>query len=107
MALALMLFQQLSGINAVMFYLQDIFIAAGNEMEPPGMSAFIVCVVQVTLKVVHNPTTILLICFATLTTLQACRLLVTVIRAEHKRFMIQMACCFLLHFSQAEYLIPN
>ena len=107
MALALMLFQQLSGINAVMFYLQDIFIAAGNEMKPPGMSAFIVCVVQVTLKVVHNPTTILLICFATLTTLQDCRMLLTVIRAEHKRFMIQMACCFLLHFSQSADLIPT
>ena len=47
MALALMLFQQLSGINAVMFYLQDIFIAAGTDDNPPGISAFLVCLVQV------------------------------------------------------------
>lgn len=47
MACALMLFQQFSGINAVMFYLQNIFNAAGTEINPPGVSAFIVCLVQV------------------------------------------------------------
>jgi hypothetical protein len=44
MALALMLFQQFSGVNAVLFYLQDIFDAAGSELST---SAFIVCLVQV------------------------------------------------------------
>ena len=47
MALALMLFQQFSGINAVLFYLQEIFTATGNELEPVGISAFIICLVQV------------------------------------------------------------
>ena len=47
MAMALMFFQQFSGINAVIFYLQNIFNAAGTEINPPGMSAFIVCLVQV------------------------------------------------------------
>ncbi len=37
MACALMLFQQFSGINAVMFYLQNIFNAAGTEINPPGV----------------------------------------------------------------------
>ena len=47
MAMALMFFQQFSGINAVIFYLQNIFNAAGTEIDPPGMSAFIVVLVQV------------------------------------------------------------
>jgi hypothetical protein len=47
MAMALMFFQQFSGINAVIFYLQDIFDASGTDMELPGLSAFIVCLVQV------------------------------------------------------------
>jgi hypothetical protein len=47
MAMALMFLQQFSGINAVIFYLQNIFNAAGTEINPPGMSAFIVCIVQV------------------------------------------------------------
>jgi hypothetical protein len=51
MAMALMFFQQFSGINAVIFNLQGIFMAAGNEIPPSGMSAFVVCLVQV---VFHN-----------------------------------------------------
>ena len=44
--LALMFFQQCSGINAVLFYLQDIFTKAGIDMDP-GLSAFIVTLAQV------------------------------------------------------------
>uniref|UniRef100_A0A1B6E0I4 Major facilitator superfamily (MFS) profile domain-containing protein n=1 Tax=Clastoptera arizonana TaxID=38151 RepID=A0A1B6E0I4_9HEMI len=45
-ALGLMLFQQFSGINAVIFYSQQIFKEAGSTLDP-GLSAIIVGVVQV------------------------------------------------------------
>ena len=44
--MALMFFQQFSGINAVLFYLKDIFIKAGSDMDA-GLSAFIIGLVQV------------------------------------------------------------
>ena len=44
--LALMFFQQYSGINAVLFYLTDIFITAGSELDPT-VAATIVTLVQV------------------------------------------------------------
>ena len=44
--LTLMFFQQFSGINAVLFYLTDIFIKAGTDIDP-GLSATIVALVQV------------------------------------------------------------
>jgi hypothetical protein len=49
MAMALMLFQQLSGINAVIFNLQTVFNSAGTSDEPAGISSFAVCAVQVVL----------------------------------------------------------
>ncbi|XP_021936732.1 facilitated trehalose transporter Tret1-like [Zootermopsis nevadensis] len=45
-SLGLMVFQQLSGINAVIFYSVDIFDAAGSTLDPK-VSAIIVGVVQV------------------------------------------------------------
>jgi len=44
--MALMLFQQFSGINAVIFYTQQIFVSANSEMDPLNAS-IIVAVVQV------------------------------------------------------------
>ena len=44
--LALMFFQQYSGINAVLFYLTDIFISAGSDLDP-GLAAFLVTLMQV------------------------------------------------------------
>ncbi len=43
---ALMFFQQFSGVNAVLFYLTDIFIAADTGISP-GLSATLVSLVQV------------------------------------------------------------
>ena len=47
--IALMFFQQFAGINAVLFYLKDVFIKAGSTMDP-GLSAFIIGIVQVNSK---------------------------------------------------------
>lgn len=44
--IGLMFFQQFAGINAVLFYLKDVFIKAGSDMDA-GLSAFLVGVVQV------------------------------------------------------------
>ena len=44
--LALMFFQQYSGINAVLFYLTDIFIKAGSSLDP-GLAATLVSIMQV------------------------------------------------------------
>ena len=45
-AIALMFFQQFSGINEVLFYLTKIFGKAGSDMDL-GLSGFIVTLVQV------------------------------------------------------------
>ena len=45
-SLALMFFQQFSGINQVLFYMTDIFEAAGSDMNP-GTSNFLVNSMQV------------------------------------------------------------
>ena len=45
-SLCLMAFQQLSGINEVVFYMNNIFIAAGSSIDP-GLSNFIVNLMQV------------------------------------------------------------
>jgi len=45
-AIGLMLFQQLSGVNSIIFYASDIFSKAGNSIEP-NQAAIIVGVVQV------------------------------------------------------------
>lgn len=45
-SLGLMFFQQVSGINAVIFYTNDIFIAAGSDIKP-SIAAIIVGVMQV------------------------------------------------------------
>ena len=47
---ALMLFQQFSGINAVIFYAQTIFNAAGSTLDP-AICTIIVGVVQVVMTV--------------------------------------------------------
>lgn len=44
--IALMFFQQWSGINAVLFYLKDVFIKAGSTLDA-GLSSFIIGLVQV------------------------------------------------------------
>ena len=44
--MGLMFFQQFSGINAVIFYLQYIFYKAGSSMDP-GLSSFFVTLSQV------------------------------------------------------------
>lgn len=44
--IALMFFQQWSGINAVLFYLKDVFIKAGSTIDA-GLSSFIIGIVQV------------------------------------------------------------
>lgn len=49
-SLALMLFQQFSGINAVIFYAQSIFVAAGSTLAP-AVCTIIVGVVQVVMTV--------------------------------------------------------
>lgn len=49
-SLALMLFQQFSGINAVIFFAQDIFEAAGSTLDP-AVCTMIVGVVQVVMTV--------------------------------------------------------
>jgi len=43
---ALMFIQQFSGVNAVMFYLKDVFIKANTNIDP-GLSAFIISIDQV------------------------------------------------------------
>ena len=40
MCMVVMFLQQFCGINAVLFYLKDIFIKAGSDMDP-GLAAFI------------------------------------------------------------------
>ena len=45
LSLGLVLFQQLSGINAVLFYSQDIFSASGGSLEP-AVATIIVGVVM-------------------------------------------------------------
>lgn len=45
-SLCLMAFQQLSGINEVVFYMNKIFVAAGSSIDP-GLSNFIVNLMQV------------------------------------------------------------
>lgn len=47
-SLCLMAFQQLSGINEVVFYMNHIFEAAGSSIDP-GLSNFIVNLMQVTI----------------------------------------------------------
>jgi len=49
-SLALMLFQQFSGINAVIFYAQGIFESAGSTLDP-ALCTIIVGVVQVVMTV--------------------------------------------------------
>lgn len=49
-SLALMLFQQFSGINAVIFFAQDIFKAAGSTLDP-AICTIIVGVVQVVMTI--------------------------------------------------------
>lgn len=49
-SLALMLFQQFSGINAVIFFAQNIFEAAGSTLDP-AVCSIIVGVVQVVMTV--------------------------------------------------------
>ena len=45
-SMALMFFQQFSGINAVLFYLSAIFQATGSSMDP-GLQSFLVGLAQV------------------------------------------------------------
>ena len=45
-SLGLMFLQQFSGMNDVLFYLQDIFIASGTDIDP-GLSSSIVTLMQV------------------------------------------------------------
>jgi len=46
MMMALMFFQQYAGINAVLFYLTDVFNAANSGLDP-GLSATLVTLIQV------------------------------------------------------------
>lgn len=46
--IGLMFLQQFSGINQVLFYLQDIFQKAGSSLDP-GLNGFIVTLMQVNL----------------------------------------------------------
>ncbi|CAG7718425.1 unnamed protein product [Allacma fusca] len=52
-ALALMLFQQLSGVNAVIFYTTEIFLDAGSDLEP-ALCTIIVGIVQVVATVLSS-----------------------------------------------------
>jgi SP family facilitated glucose transporter-like MFS transporter 8 len=52
-SLGLMIFQQLSGVNAVIFYSVDIFYAAGSTLDPK-VSAIIVGIVQVLVTFVSS-----------------------------------------------------
>lgn len=52
-ALGLMIFQQLSGVNAVIFYTGDIFTAAGSTMDPK-IATIIVGVVQVVVTYISS-----------------------------------------------------
>ena len=44
-SMGLMFFQQFSGINQVLIYLQAIFLKAGSDMDP-GLNGFLVTLIQ-------------------------------------------------------------